>query len=155
MKITEPWNELKFLYSNHSHFLLLTCPHSFVLLKKSIKCVKIYLKTFFMFLSLSYLRFEIVSCINQCISLTINHNNTKECGQVSKRKWGWLLYKTMSPIHGLVNFVPLNNINECLTEKHTTQNYIVRSFPTFSQESTHVLLILKKILVAQTSEFYF
>ena len=47
MKITETWNGLKFLYSNHSHFLLLTCPHSFVLLKKWIKCVKYVLRHFF------------------------------------------------------------------------------------------------------------
>ena len=26
-KITEPWNGLEFLYSDHSHFLLLTRPH--------------------------------------------------------------------------------------------------------------------------------
>jgi len=134
MKITETWNE--FLYSNHSHFLLPTCPHSFVLLKKWIKCVKYILRHFFCFFPFPYLKFEIVSCIHQCIPLKIN--SQVECGQVSKRKWGWLWYKTMSPIHGLVIFVPLNNINKCLTEKHTTQNYIVRSFTTFSHESTHV-----------------
>ena len=123
MKITETWNGLKFLYSNHSHFLLLTCPHSFVLLKKWIKCVKYILRHFFCFFPFPYLKFEIVSCINQCISLTIN--SQKNVGRSAKESEVGCCTKTMSPIHGLVIFVPLNNINECLINwkaQHTKLN---------------------------------
>ena len=85
--------------------------------------LNIYVRHFFCFFPFPYLKFEIVSCINQCISLTIN--SQKNVGRSAKESEVGCCTKTMSPIHGLVIFVPLNNINECLINwkaQHTKLN---------------------------------
>lgn len=85
MKITETWNGLKFLYSNHSHFLLLTCPHSFVLLKKWIKCVKYILRHYFFFVSFPFPTLSLKLCL---VSISAFHLQSTH-----KRMWAGLQKK--------------------------------------------------------------